>query len=92
MQICRPSIPSFGAFPRAYVALRPGALPSSKDHRRQNYLGNLPWAVETQVYGDSVVYRVAGHYCRLLNAYYASGTLHTRYLFNSHNGHTKKLL
>lgn len=39
-----------------------------------------------------MVPRVTGLNCHFLNAYYASGTSPTRYLFNSHSGHTKKLL
>lgn len=48
--------------------------------------------MNTQLYGYLVGPRVTGRNCRFLIAYYASGTLHTWYLFNSHSGRTKKLL
>lgn len=40
----------------------------------------------------SLVPRVTGRTFPFLNAHSTSGTLHTWYLFNSHRGHTKKLL
>lgn len=48
--------------------------------------------MNAQLYGYLVAPRVTGRNCRFLIAYYASGTLHTWYLFNSHSGRTKKLL
>lgn len=85
------SLPS-GLFQGFVLAAQPGPLTSSKAHCWQNHPGSLPWAVETQLDGDFVVPRVTGHTCHFVNAYSAPGTLHTWYLFNSHSGHTKKLL
>ena len=86
------TLPS-GFFQGFVLASQPGPLISSKAHCWQNPPVTRPGPRRRgSVVVASLVPRVTGHTFPFLNAHPASGTLHTWYLFNSHRGHTKKLL
>lgn len=94
MQSCRPSTPFLQGFskdlcwlPRQDLSLVPKLIAGSII--RVTRPG--PWRRGSMLV-TSLVPRVTGHTFPFLNAHSTSGTLHTWYLFNSHRGHTKKLL
>lgn len=87
------AFPSYRAFPRAGAGLPHQALSLAQKliAARIIRVNRLPSALERQPDGDFLLPRITVHYYHFLDAYYASGALHTWYLFNSHSGHTKKL-
>lgn len=94
MQSCRPSTPFLQGFskdlcwlPSQDLSLVPKLIAGSII--RVTRPG--PWRRGSMLV-TSLMPRVTGHTFPFLNAHSTSGTLHTWYLFNSHRGHTKKLL
>lgn len=86
------SLPS-GFFQGFVLASQPGPLVSSKAHCWQSHPGNSPWATETRIgVGGFPGAQSNRSYFSFLERSLRIRHFHTWYLFNSHRGHTKKLL
>lgn len=94
MQSCRPSTPFLQGFPKGLCWLPSqdlSLIPKLIAGRIIRVTRPGPWRRGSMLV-TSLVPRVTGRTFPFLNAHSTSGTLHTWYLFNSHRGHTKKLL